>query len=221
MNGVVKRNPEFPVRFGADRLELDGRAVAAAAKIYLLLNKPRGAVTTAADERGRQTVYDFLRRTHGSPESPTEPWIAPVGRLDKASEGLLLLTNDSEWAARVLAPETRLEKTYHVQIAAVGNDELLASLRKGIASDGELLRVKRADLLRLGKKNSWLEVVLEEGKNRQIRRMLEALGVNVLRLVRVAIGSLSLGELAKGESRALTESEKASLDRALQKSRGG
>lgn len=221
VNGVVKRNPEFPVRFGADRLELDGRAVAAAAKIYLLLNKPRGAVTTAADERGRQTVYDFLRRTHGSPESPTEPWIAPVGRLDKASEGLLLLTNDSEWAARVLAPETRLEKTYHVQIAAVGNDELLASLRKGIASDGELLRVKRADLLRLGKKNSWLEVVLEEGKNRQIRRMLEALGVNVLRLVRVAIGSLSLGELAKGESRALTESEKASLDRALQKSRGG
>jgi 23S rRNA pseudouridine2605 synthase len=221
LNGVVKRNPEFPVRLSADRIELDGRAVVAAAKIYLLLNKPRGAVTTAADEKGRQTVYGFLPRTHGLPESPTEPWIAPVGRLDKASEGLLLLTNDSEWAARVLAPETHLEKTYHVQIAAVANDELLASLRRGIASDGELLRVKRADLLRLGEKNSWLEVVLEEGRNRQIRRMLEALGVDVLRLVRVAIGALSLGELAKGESRALTEAEKASLDRALQKFHGG
>jgi 23S rRNA pseudouridine2605 synthase len=208
VNGTVQRDPERPVSWQRDRIEVEGRAVAAPAKVYLMLNKPRGVVTTASDEKGRETVYAGLDKNL--------PWVGPVGRLDKASEGLLLLTNDSEWAARVLAPETHLGKTYHVQIATVADQPLLDSLIRGVASgDGEVLRAKSARLLRSGSKNSWLEIVLDEGKNRQIRRMLAACGVEVLRLVRVAIGPLTLGELAKGDSRVLTEEEKQGLDAAM------
>ncbi len=136
-------------------------------------------------------------------------------RLDKASEGLLLLTNDSEWAARVVDPESHLDKTYHVQIGAVADEALLAALTRGIRTDGEWLHAKRASILRLGEKNSWLEIMLDEGKNRQIRRMLAGLNIDVLRLVRVAIGLLALGDLKKGAARSLTASEKNALDRAL------
>jgi 23S rRNA pseudouridine2605 synthase len=208
VNGSVQRDPERPVSWQRDRIEIDGRRIAASAKIYLMLNKPRGAVTTASDEQGRKTVYDGLDKNL--------PWIGPVGRLDKASEGLLLLTNDSEWGARVSAPETHLEKTYHVQIAAAAEEELLTALMRGVVSHGgEVLRAKAARRLRSGDKNSWLEIVLDEGKNRQIRRMLAAQSVEVLRLVRVAIGPLTLGELAKGESRVLTKEEKRQLDAAM------
>src|SRR5438477_2203975 len=208
-NGTVRRDPETPVRIGKDRIEIDGQPVERSSKIYLALNKPRGVLTTASDEKGRDTVYAYL------PEGL--PWIAPVGRLDKASEGLLLLTNDSEWAARITAPETHLDKTYHVQISAIADEKLLQSLRNGIrATDGEILRVKIARVLRQGEYNSWLEVVLDEGKNRHIRRMLEALRIEVLRLVRVAIGRLALGDLAKGATRLLEEKEKQALDRAMQ-----
>jgi len=176
----------------------------------LVMNKPRGVVTTASDEKGRDTVYSLL--------GENLPWVAPVGRLDKASEGLLLLTNDSEWAARVTAPETHLDKTYHVQIGKIADDELLETLTAGIRSkDGETLKVKRASLLRQGERNSWLEIILDEGKNRHIRRMLEALDIEVLRLIRVAIGPLALGELAKGGVRALTGEEKLAMDRAIQR----
>ena len=176
-----------------------------------MMNKPRGFVTTASDEKGRKTIYAVLERS-GEPL----PWIAPIGRLDKASEGLLLLTNDSEWGARVAAPETHLEKTYHVQIGTVADEKLTRALVSGPASEGgEVLRAVQARVLRSGEKNCWLEVVLDEGKNRQIRRMLEALEGEVLRLVRVAIGPLQLGKLAKGSCRHLTTEEKFSLDRAV------
>jgi 23S rRNA pseudouridine2605 synthase len=126
---------------------------------------------------------------------------------------LLLLTNDSEWAAKITVPETHLDKTYHVQIGAIGDDALLQSLEKGVRSkEGDFLRVKRAGILRHGERNSWLEIVLDEGKNRQIRRIFEQLGVEILRLIRVAIGPLVLGELSKGVSRPLTSAEKLSLD---------
>ena len=175
-----------------------------------MLNKPRGVVTTASDEKRRETVYSYL--------DESMPWLAPVGRLDKASEGLLLLTNDSEWAARVLAPETHLDKTYHVQIATIADAALLASVTAGVRTgDGVFLRANGARILRHGDKNSWLEIVLDEGKNRHIRRMLAQLGVEVLRLVRVAIGPLRLGDLPKGESRPLTDVEKCDLDRAMVK----
>jgi len=207
-NGTVRRDPETPMHLGKDRIEIDGVPVGRSSKIYLALNKPRGVVTTAADEKGRETVYGYL---------PADlPWVAPVGRLDKASEGLLLLTNDSEWAARITAPETHLDKTYHVQIGAIGDEELMQELRSGIrASNGEVLRVKNAGMLRGGEHNSWLKIVLDEGKNRHIRRMLEALKIEVLRIVRVAIGPLALGDLPKGATRALQIEEKQALDRAI------
>ena len=210
LNGRVRRDPEMPTRLGQDRIMVEGRAVEPQTKIYLMMNKPRGVVTTASDEKGRETVYTVLERAGES-----QPWVAPVGRLDKASEGLLLLTNDSEWGARIAAPETHLEKTYHVQIAMVANENLVEFLLNGVKSDGELLRARKAEVLRSGEKNCWLEITLDEGKNRQIRRMLEVLGVEVLRLVRVAIGPLLLGELAKGAFRTLTKEEKRALDRAL------
>jgi 23S rRNA pseudouridine2605 synthase len=208
LNGSVVKNPESPVRLGKDRLQVEGKTLRDAEKTYLMLNKPRGIVTTAADEKGRDTVYSLL---------PSDlAWIAPVGRLDQASEGLLLMTNDSEWAARVTDPASHLDKTYAVQINTVADDRLLEALRCGIEwSPGERLNAKRATLLRAGQKNCWIEIVLEEGKNRQIRRMLETLSVKVLRLVRVSIGPLQLGDLPKGAHRSLRVEEKLELDRSF------
>ena len=208
LNGTVPRNPETPVRMGLDDIKVQGQAIRPAEKTYLMMNKPRGLVTSAADERGRETVYSLL---------PADlSWLAPVGRLDKASEGLLLFTNDSEWGARVTAPETHLDKTYHLQVGAVATVELLEALERGVEMErGEILHCKTAKLLRSGEKNSWIEMVLDEGKNRQIRRMLDAWGVEVLRLIRVAIGPLKLGELAKGGYRRLTAEEVACLNHAV------
>lgn len=209
LNGELRRDPEAAVRSGKDRIEVDGKPLERSAKIYLFLNKPRGVVTTASDEKGSETVYAYLPKNL--------PWIAPVGRLDKASEGLLLFTNDSEWAARITAPETHLDKTYHVRIAAIANDALLKNLRNGITTaDGDFLRAKHASILRQGERNSWLEIVLDEGKNRHIRRMLEHLRVEVLRLIRVAVGPLALGDLPKGATRALKPEEKLALGLAMQ-----
>jgi 23S rRNA pseudouridine2605 synthase len=208
LNGAAKRDPETPVRLNSDRIEVDHRVVRVERKIYLMLNKPRGVVTTASDEKARKTVYAFL--------DEGVPWVAPVGRLDKASEGLLLLTNDPEWAAQITAPETHLEKTYHVQVDGIVNETLMGKIAKGVrAEDGSFLRAKSAGILRRGERNTWVVVVLEEGKNRQIRRMLAQSGVEVLRLVRVSVGPLSLGGLAKGAWRALTENEKRTLDAAM------
>ena len=208
LNGAVRRDPETPTHPGKDLIEVENAPLAASEKIYLMLNKPRGVVTSAADEKGRETVYAYLPKNL--------PWLAPVGRLDKASEGLLLLTNDSAWAARITAPETHLDKTYHVQIDAIADEALLEALRSGVRTkDGDFLRVKGAGPLRQGKRNSWLEIILDEGKNRQIRRLLEHLHLEVLRLVRVALGPLVLGELKKGATRALTAEQKKALDRAM------
>jgi 23S rRNA pseudouridine2605 synthase len=208
LNGSTPKNPETPVRLGTDRIEVQGQSLKSAEKIYLMLNKPRGIVTSASDEKGRDTVYSLL---------PSGlPWLAPVGRLDKASEGLLLLTNDSEWNARVTNPATHLDKTYHVQIAAVGGSHLIETLERGVKTDGnEIFHCKRATVLRTGEKNSWLELTLDEGKNRHIRRILDALGIEVLRLVRVSIGPLQLGDLAKSAHRPLTPTELTALNVAL------
>lgn len=208
LKGVLTKNPEAPVRLGKDSIEVNGKMVTAVEKIYWILNKPRGLVTTADDERGRETVYAKMPKGL--------PWMSPVGRLDMASEGLLLFSNDSVWAARITAPESHLDKIYHIQIGTGVEDGLLRALEHGVFDrQGELLRAKRARRIREGEKNSWIELVLDEGKNRQIRRMLEALGVEFLRLIRVAIGPLQLGTLAKGEARELARAEKAALDRAL------
>jgi len=207
VNGRIIGDPETSVRMAQDRIEVDGVPAEKQAPLYFAMNKPRGIVTTASDEKGRKTIYDLLE--------PGTPWVGPVGRLDKASEGLLLLTNDSEWAARVTEPESHLDKVYHVQVDRVADADLVAKMVEGCMVDGELLRARRARLLRAGGKNSWLEITLDEGRNRHIRRLLEELDVRVLRLLRTSIGPLELGDLRKGEVRPLTDKQKQSLDRAL------
>ncbi len=208
LNRKIHRDPETPVHAERDRIEVDGQPVDAARKIYLMLSKPRGVVTTSDDDKNRPTVYTCV------PEGT--PWVAPVGRLDMASEGLLLLTNDSEWAARITDPESHVDKTYHVRVQGEVTDEVLNSLTAGVkTSDGDLLRAKSARIVRGGDRNAWLEIILDEGKNRQIRRMMESLGLEVLRLLRIAVGPLALGELQKGSCRPLTKEEKATLDGAM------
>jgi 23S rRNA pseudouridine2605 synthase len=169
-----------------------------------MLNKPRGLVTTAKDEHGRDTVYRCF-------DGAGMPWLAPVGRLDKASEGLLLFSNDPEWAARITDPMQGLDKAYHVQVDTIPTPALLQALHAGVDEDGERLAAKRVTLLRTGARNAWLEIVLDEGRNRQIRRLLAAHDVGVLRLVRVRIGELALGDLPKGGWRLLTEPEAVAL----------
>jgi 23S rRNA pseudouridine2605 synthase len=204
VNGRVVRDPEFPVREGVDRVEVEGVQAVREARRVLMLNKPRGLVTTRSDERGRETVYSCLAEAD-------LPWIAPVGRLDKASEGLLLFSNDPQWAASITSPDTGPDKTYHVQIDRLPEPGLAASLQGGALVEGERLAAKSATLLRQGQRHAWLEIVLDEGRNRQIRRLLQAFDIGVLRLVRVGIGPLQLGELAKGAWRELSPEEIASL----------
>ncbi len=206
INGAISRDPVMRVDLNLDRIDVDSSSPAPRKKLYIMLNKPRGFVVTASDERGRVTVYSCFRETKF-------PWIAPVGRLDKASEGLLLFTNDTSWAARILDPETHLDKIYHVQINRLADGELIRGLREGRAvENGVCLTAKEAGVLRRGIRNSWLEIVLDEGKNRHIRRLLASLGVEVLRLVRVGIGPLILGDLARGEYRHLTVEEVDAVD---------
>ncbi len=218
VDGRLVRDPEFPVLHGKARIEVSaetpGDAVAhgappgdvrlrTAERVVVALNKPRGLVTTRKDEQGRDTVYACL-------DDPALPWLAPVGRLDKASEGLLLFCNDPAWAAGITGPGGPA-KTYHVQVDGIPDAAVLALLVTGVDCDGERLAARSAALLRHGAKHAWLEIVLEEGRNRQIRRLLQASGFGVLRLLRVAIGPLALGTLAKGAWRRLEPSEIAAL----------
>ncbi|MEO7065736.1 MAG: pseudouridine synthase, partial [Rhodanobacter sp.] len=174
-------------------------------RVYLLFNKPRGLLVSAADEHGRATVYTALA-------AAGLPWLGPVGRLDKASEGLLLLSNDTAWAAAITDPVTHLDKVYHVQVTGQPDAAVLTAMCAGVNEGGALLQAKHVTLLRAGEKNAWLEVTLDEGRNRHIRRLLAALGYDVLRLIRVAIGPLALGELPKGQWRRLTAEEIHLLD---------
>lgn len=212
----VVRDPEFPVAADRDDILVDGVPLAAPAPLYLMLNKPRGLVTTARDERGRDTVYRcFGDATH---EGAPLPWLAPVGRLDRASEGLLLFSNDPAWAARITDPATGPRKTYRVQVDRIPTDAHLAALRAGteVEIEGRRVHIAAADarLLRVGTRNAWLEIALDEGRNRQIRRLLEAFDLATLRLIRVAIGGLALGDLAKGEWRALSAEDHVRLQQA-------
>ncbi|MGC3982782.1 MAG: pseudouridine synthase [Steroidobacteraceae bacterium] len=207
LNGQVQRNPEHPTDLQRARISIDGVAVQAAMRVYIALNKPRSLIVSTADEKGRDTIYSLLADAR-------LPWLAPVGRLDKASEGLLLLSNDPQWAAGITEPSYQLHKTYHVQISSLPDQEVLAAMVRGVSADDEHLAAVSARLLRSGDKNAWLEIVLDEGRNRHIRRLLAALGHDVLRLVRVAIGPVKLGELAKGQWRYLTAHEVQQLGKA-------
>jgi 23S rRNA pseudouridine2605 synthase len=206
VGGRVARDAALRVDLERDAITVDGAPARAARRVYLALNKPRGLVTTRDDPQGRETVYACL-------DDPALPFVSPVGRLDKASEGLLLFTNDTRWAARVLDPASHLDKVYHVQIDRLPDDALLGAMTAGVEDEGERLAAKRVGVLRAGTRTAWLEVVLDEGRNRHIRRLLATLDVEVLRLVRVAIGPLALGDLAKGAWRHLTPGERDALAR--------
>lgn len=195
------------VRPESDVIAVDGVRVGRTARVYLALNKPRGLVTTRTDPQGRATVYSCLT-------DADLPFVGPVGRLDKASEGLLLLSNDTQWAAQLLDPASHVDKTYHVQIRIREPEQVEASLLPQISAgvfdmgSGDTLSVKQVQVLRIGSRSSaWLEIVLDEGKNRHIRRIFDALDIEVLRLMRVAIGALTLGTLGKGEWRHLLADE--------------
>lgn len=205
VNGRLIRDPEFPIA-GDERIELDGGSTQAAASVYIVLNKPRGLLVTASDERGRDTVYALL-------EGAGLPWLGAVGRLDKASEGLLLMSNDTVWAAGITDPATHVPKTYHVQVSGQPDEATLAAMLGGVVDDGEPLKAGAASVLRRGEKTAWLEITLDEGRNRHIRRLMSVLGFEVQRLVRVAIGDLPLGDLPKGQWRHLSAGEVASLRR--------
>jgi 23S rRNA pseudouridine2605 synthase len=198
LDGRTVTDPEHPTDLQHARIEVAGMAAARAERACIALNKPRGLVTTRADERGRKTVYHCL-------QDSGLPWLAPVGRLDQASEGLLLFSNDPAWAAAVCG--AGVPKTYHVQVQGVPDAEVLARLAAGVDERGEHLAAERVALLRSGGRTAWLEFVLRGGRNRQIRRMLAAVELDVLRLLRVAIGPVTLGELPKGSWRRLTDAE--------------
>jgi 23S rRNA pseudouridine2605 synthase len=236
LNGRVCLDPEHPTLQGRDVICIEGQQTVVQSLVYLMLNKPRGWVTTASDERGRTTVFAGLSGEPWIPEAgdgmasdSTEgaidvasgvserSWghLSAVGRLDQASEGLLLFTNDTGWAARLTDPQQAVEKVYHVQVDRLADEEWLARLVAGVRGpDGEVLRASKVSLLRAGPKRCWLEVVLHEGRNRHIRRLLQAVGAEVDRLVRVRVGALELGRLPKGRYRKLTDREVQDLGRA-------
>lgn len=206
--GRMVRDIGVRVRPETDVITVDGERVGRVDRVYLALNKPRGLMTTRTDPQGRPTVYACFAN------DSSLPFTGPVGRLDKASEGLLLFSNDTQWAAKLTDPDAQVDKTYHVQVRIREPEQLEASILPQITEgvldllSGDTLTVKHIAVLRVGSRSSaWLEVVLDEGKNRHIRRVFDALDMAVLRLMRVSIGSLALGTLAKGEWRHLTEHE--------------
>jgi 23S rRNA pseudouridine2605 synthase len=196
VDGRVVTDPLTWVDLDRQEITCAGEPQAAVTPLTLALHKPRGVVTTRRDERGRRTVYDLL--------PPDLPWLFPVGRLDADSEGLLILTNDSTLATRLTEPEQHVPKTYHVTVAGRPTPEALDTLRNGVELPDGKTRQALVRVLQEGAKTTTLEVVLTEGRNRQIRRMGAAVGHKVKRLVRVAIGGYQLGDLALGQYRRLT-----------------
>lgn len=200
VNGKTVRDPDFRIDPARDALTLDGRPVQARDPIYLLLNKPVNVVTTRSDERGRMTVYDLI--------GEVGQWIFPVGRLDRESAGLLLLTNDSALGERLTNPTSKVPKTYRVKVSPVPTQRQIETLRAGVKlDDGYVTLPAKVDLERSNPTSAWLRMTIVEGKNRQIRRMVKAIGARVERLIRVAIGPLTLGDLAPGAIRPLSPQE--------------
>lgn len=203
VNGVPAR-PGTTVDPGRDRVELDGRPVRAAAPaLYLLLHKPAGFLTTLADPRGRPLVTDLL--------PAGLPRLFPVGRLDFATEGLLLLTNDGAVAQALLHPRFEVPRTYHVKVRGRPAAETLAAFERGLRADGDFLRARRARVLRASAQASWLEVVVGQGRYHEVRRLCEAAGHPVIALRRMAFGPLRLGRLPRGAWRYLTPTEVSAL----------
>ena len=209
VNGRVVRDPECWVQPERDAVQLDGQRLKPARKIYLLFYKPKGVITSHGDPSGRKTVYDFL-----SSLGEEGKWVAPVGRLDKDTSGLLLLTNDTEFAGFVTSPESHVPKTYLVKASGLVSDEIITGLNAGVEMKrGDFAKPSSVRRVEDRGKYTWLEVVLTEGKNREVRRMIEAVGFKVLKLVRTRLGALTLAGLEVGKWRALTAAELNALRR--------
>ncbi len=233
LNGRVVRDPECWVTPGKDNVQLDGQRLRPERKIYVLFYKPKGVIVSHGDPSGRKTVYDYLKehtspgaqpRLHGAAgesarsgrdsgrQGRKDNWLAPVGRLDKDTSGLLILTNDTEFAHFVTHPESGVRKTYRVKVSGLMDDEIIGQLASGVRLQrGDEARPLSVRRLEDRGKYTWLEVVLTEGKNREVRRMVEAVGFKVLKLVRTAIGPLTLEGLEVGRFRTLTAQEVAAL----------
>ena len=203
VNGRLVRDPERWVDMARDRVRLDGKPLESRERIYLLLYKPTGYLTTYRDPQGRPTVYDLI--------TDVGTFVSPVGRLDLDTSGLLLMTNDSQFAERITNPDSHVPKTYLVKASTRLSDEQLQQLRDGIALADGPTRPATVTRVRDSAKYTHFEITLTEGRNRQVRRMVEALGATVLKLVRVKIGSVRIGTLPIGQWRPLTDTEVRTL----------
>ena len=199
VNGQVVRDPDHWVDLKRDRVRLDGKPLQARERVYVLLYKPTGYLTTYRDPKGRPTVYDLI--------ADLGTFVSPVGRLDLDTSGLLLMTNDNQLAERVTNPESHVPKTYLVKASERLTDEQLQRLRDGVELADGPTRPARVHRVRDSEKYTHLEITLTEGRNRQVRRMIEVLGATVLKLVRVKIGPIRIGTLQIGKWRPLTAAE--------------
>jgi pseudouridine synthase len=199
VNGTVTRNPDQWVDMAHDRVRLDGKPLQPRGRVSLVLYKPTGYLTTYKDPQGRPTVYDLI--------ADVGTFVSPVGRLDLDTSGLLLMTNDTQLAERVTNPASHVPKTYLVKASRLLTDDELQRLRDGIdLSDGP---TRPAEVVRVrdSAKYTHVELTISEGRNRQVRRMVEALGATVLKLVRVRVGPIAIGRLPIGKWRMLTAAE--------------
>lgn len=203
VNGQVVRDPDTWIDMQRDRVRVDGKPLQARDRVYLLLYKPTGYLTTYRDPKGRPTVYDLI--------ADLGTFVSPVGRLDLDTSGLLLMTNDNQLAERVTNPESHVPKTYLVKASMRLTDEQLQQLRDGVELGDGPTRPARVRRVRDSEKYTHLELTLTEGRNRQVRRMIEAIGATVLKLVRVKIGSIAIGGLPIGKWRLLTDHEVRTL----------
>jgi pseudouridine synthase len=206
VNGATAKDPEAWFDIEGDRFHLDGRPLRGTRKLYLLLYKPKGYLTTYHDPAGRPTVYDLLREV--------KQWVFPVGRLDLDTSGLLLLTNDAPLAERVTNPDYHVPKTYLVKASRLLTDQELDQLARGVELKDGMTRPAQVKRLRDGARCTFFEMTIREGRNRQVRRMVEALDAKILKLVRVALGPLRIGDLASGHWRRLQPQELKALQTA-------
>lgn len=208
VNGRVIQTPDHWVDLKRDKIALDGKAIRRREKVYFLLYKPKGYLTTYKDPEGRPTVYDLI--------PDLKSWVFPVGRLDLETSGLLIMTNDTAFAERLTNPDYKIPKTYLVKSATVLSDEQLERLRRGVELSDGPTRPAAAHRVRDAGKHSFIEITISEGRNRQVRRMLEAIDSKALKLVRTAIGPLRIGSLGIGKYRSLTTAEIDSLRSSTQ-----
>jgi pseudouridine synthase len=205
VNGRVVENPDHWIDFRRDRIAFDGKPLRVQERVYILLYKPTGYITTFRDPGGRPTVYDLIE--------DVETFVSPVGRLDQDTSGLLILTNDTQFAERLTNPEHKVRKTYLVKCAGLLSDEALEQLRRGVELKDGLTLPAVVRRVRDSAKNTHIEIAITEGRNRQVRRMIEAVGSKALKLVRTAIGPISIGDLKIGAWRTMTPEEITAVSR--------